>query len=270
MPVCGAAMDKRRSVYRARPIDVAATHLLMARMRTRRTCRDCSIRSKALCQALPDSVLAQINRVSWRRPVAAGRSVFGPEETSRLVANIIHGVVKLSTSLPDGRTQIVGLQFPADFVGRPFAKPGPLLAEAATDVELCCFDRRHFEAVLREHKGLEELFVTRILEDLDEARSWMLLLGRKTAEERVASLVLLCAQRTTEAECTVSSSGPNLRITLPLSRTEIGEFLGLTLETVGRMLKRLDRDGIIAIEAGRGVRIRDFDRLRQRAEQSRP
>lgn len=228
----------------------------------------------ALCSTLPETVLAQINRVSWRRIVPAGRSLFSPEETSRLVANIVHGVVKLSTSLADGRTQIVGLQFASEFVGRPFSQSQPLLMEAATEVELCCFDRRLFESLLLEHKDLEADFMRRTMEELDEARQWMLLLGQKSAEERVASLLHLCASRSDVAATCHAHAGtpmtPASRIQLPLSRTEIGEFLGLTIETVGRMLKRLEKNGTIHIESGRGIRILDPARLVERSEQPRP
>ena len=236
----------------------------------RQTCRACAIRSKALCRALPDVALDQINRISRRRRVPAGRALFNEDEASNLVATVLSGVAKVSVSLADGRTQVVALHFPSDFVGRPFANGPAPLTEAATDVELCCFERSRFESLLAENKGLEELLVRQMMADLDTARDWMLLLGHKTAEERLASLLLLCANRMEPPDCAAEPSVQPRRFELPLSRTEIAQYLGLTIETVSRMLKRLSTDGVIAIESGRGIRVLDQPELERRAEASRP
>ena len=232
----------------------------------RLTCRSCSIRSRALCRALPEATLEQINRLARRRRVPAGRALFNEDEANNVVATVLAGVAKVSVSLADGRTQVVGLHFPSDFIGRPFAAPVAPLAEAATDVELCFFDRPRFEALLVEHKGLEEVFVRQVTAELDAAREWMLLLGHKTAEERMASLILQCLTRLEPSDCVAHVPATEVRIELPLSRTEIAQFLGLTIETVSRMLKRLSTVGVIAIESGRGIRVRDRAGLERRAE----
>ena len=236
----------------------------------RLSCRACAIRSRALCRALPEATLDQINRLSRRKRVPAGRALFSEDEASSLVATVLSGVAKVSVSLPDGRTQVVGLHFPSDFIGRPFAAPVAPLTEAATDVELCCFDRTRFEALLVEHKDLEEVFVRQMTADLDAAREWMLLLGHKTAEERLASLILLCLKRLEPGDCAGPTPVAETRIELPLSRTEMAQFLGLTIETVSRMLKRLSTDGVIAIESGRGLRVLDRAELERRSETSKP
>jgi CRP/FNR family transcriptional regulator len=236
----------------------------------RHSCRACAIRSEALCRALPEATLDQINRISRRRRVAAGRALFSEDEAASLVATVLNGVAKVSVSLPDGRTQVVGLHFPSDFIGRPFAASVPPLTEAATDVELCCFERSRFEALLSEHKGLEELLLRQMTAELDAARDWMLLLGHKTAEERLASLILLCLRRLEPRDCLGPREPAEHRFDLPLSRTEIAQFLGLTIETISRMLKRLSTDGVIAIGSGRGIWVRDVDELERRAESNRP
>lgn len=225
-------------------------------------CRTCAIRDVALCRALPIDALAELNRLARRRKVAVGSPLFDPDQQPPLVANIVSGVVRLSRSLPDGRTQIVGLQFAPEFIGRPFAIDNTILVEAATDIELCCFTRSHFEALLRTHGPLQELLIEHMARSLEQAREWMLLLGRKTAEERVASLVLLCAERTWTGPCSAGHTLAGLHVELPLSRTEMADFLGLTLETVGRMIQRLARSGIIAIRPRRGLTITNAAGLR--------
>ena len=236
----------------------------------RNNCRACAIRDKALCRALPESALVQLNQLARRRKVRAGARLLDDSADMPLVANIVSGVVRLSKSLPDGRTQIVGLQFPAEFVGRPFDRDRTLVTEAATSVELCYFTQRQFEGLLAAHHGLEELLLRRTMEQLDTARDWMLLLGRKTAEERVASLILLCLEKSGDAGCEVPGDPDTLHIELPLSRTEMADYLGLTLETVGRMLKRLAEAGLIAIHANRSLSILDRAGLQARSESAHP
>ncbi len=97
----------------------------------------------------------------------------------------------------------------------------------------------------------------------------MLLLGNKAADERLASLILLCLRRPEKPDSVGLALDAEVRIELPLSRTEIAQFLGLTIETVSRMLKRLSIDGVIAVESGRGIRIRDRAGLQRRAEASK-
>lgn len=233
----------------------------------RLSCQACASRSRALCHALPEAARIRIHRLSRRRRVPAGRALFNEDEAAKFVATVLSGVAKVSVSLPDGRTQVVGLHFPSDFIGRPFAGPIPELTEAATDVELCCFERSGFEALLVAHKDLEAHFVRRMTRDLDDAREWMLLLGHKTAEERIASLLLLCLRRLApDDDMADAKRVAEVRFALPLSRTEMAQYLGLTIETVSRMLKRLVVDRVIELETGRGVVVLDRGELGRRAE----
>ena len=236
---------------------------------SRLNCRSCAMRDRTLCQALPDTALAQLNQIARRRRVHAGSRLFESDSEPVMVANVVSGVVRISNSLSDGRTQIVGLQFPGEFVGRPFTTDTTTLAEAATDVELCCYTQRQFEALLGTYTGMKELFLQRTIEQLDEAREWMLLLGRKTAEEKVASLILLCSEKMQPTDC-AGSMERSTRIELPLSRTEMADFLGLTLETVGRMIRRLQESGAITVHPGRGLTINDPAKLRHHAEKEQP
>lgn len=228
----------------------------------RTKCRTCAVRGTALCRALPPEALADLSRIAQRRRVPAGRQLLDQDRQPQLVANIASGVARLSLSLPDGRTQIVGLLFAPEFVGRPYAIDGSLVIEAATDMELCCFPRHYFELLLQRHWQFAELFVEQMARQLEQAREWMLLLGRKTAEERVASLVLLCADRMCQANCSGEIGTERIPIEMPLSRTEMADCLGLTLETVGRTMKRLAHAGCIEVKPRRWVRVVDVAELR--------
>ena len=97
---------------------------------------------------------------------------------------------------------------------------------------------------MQEQSDLKQIFLERTLDSVDAARDWMLLLGRKTAQEKVAALLLTILQRTSRP-CADCEHEPGRPLVLPLTRTEMADYLGLRLETVGRQLKQLEAIGII-------------------------
>jgi CRP/FNR family transcriptional regulator len=151
----------------------------------------------------------------------------------------------------DGRQQVVGLLLPPDFLGRAFSKSNPYFAEAASEVELCCFPHAKFERMLEDFSSLKQRLLEQTLNELDSARDWMVWLGRKTAEERVASLFLMLAERWTEAERGQETGAQNRVIELHLKRDEMADFLGLTYETVCRQISSLKRKGVIQLSGTR-------------------
>ena len=207
--------------------------------------------------------LAILNRRSFRKRYPAGQLIAGVSATEEWCATIIQGVIKLIKALPDGRQQIVALLFPSDFLGRPFRAASPYAVETATEVQLCCYSRRHFEQLLTEQADLKQLFLERTLDAVDAARDWMLLLGRKNACEKVAALLLMIARRTGPAACTACAADQSQRIELPLSRTEMADYLGLRLETVSRQLNRLEAAGVIKRLDRRGIAVCDVRTLEQ-------
>jgi CRP/FNR family transcriptional regulator, anaerobic regulatory protein len=236
-------------------------------MQRAKACLDCAVRDKALCQALSPADLAKLNRLAYHKRYSAGQVISALSTSEGWCANILAGVVKLTKSLPDGRQQIVGLLFPSDFLGRPFKASSPYAAEAATDVALCCYNRKHFEGLLAEQPGLKQLLLERTLDAVDASHEWMLLLGCKSAKERVAALLVLIARRLAPDVGTVQ---PPLTIELPLSRAEIADYLGLRLETVSRQLNRLEAAAVIKRFARRGIKICDARQLERLAGDSPP
>lgn len=230
-------------------------------------CQHCSVRHKAVCAALTDTELTRLNHAARTRIVPAGQTIYSDEELPEFFANVVSGVIKLTKTLSDGRQQIVGLQFAPDFLGRTFGHASPYLAEAATEVELCCFTRDTFEGMLKEFPTLEHRLFESTLDELDSAREWMLLLGRKTAQEKVASFLLMIARRAPNIGCHHSEEMNYAQFSLPLSRTEIADYIGLTIETVSRHFTRLKSDGIIRIENNRDISVPDLDALASRADQ---
>lgn len=215
-------------------------------------CRACEARHGGICGALDGGQLQRLGRQSGQRDIEAGSELLALGFPSEGYANILSGVVKLTKLLPDGRQQIVGLQFAPDFLGRPFSENNPVGAEAASDVRLCTFPRRVLEEMVRESPGLEHRLHAQALRELDDAREWMMILGQKTAAEKVASFLMLLGRHIDPY-----ADGFSKEFDIPLSRADIADFLGLTIETVSRHLTHLRKAGIIDIEKRRHVTVRD-------------
>ncbi|MCB1383539.1 MAG: Crp/Fnr family transcriptional regulator [Notoacmeibacter sp.] len=221
-------------------------------------CRSCEARHRGVCGALTSDQLVTLNKHSSRRKVHSGTEMVAEEQDISNYANVISGVVKMTKMLSDGRQQIVGLQFAPDFLGRPFSKSSRFSAEAATDVELCTFSKGLIDRMIKDSPELEHKLLEQTLKELDEARDWMLTLGRKTAAEKVASFLHLIAVHADPNA--LDEDGP-VTFELPLTRADIADFLGLTIETVSRQLTKLRKDGVIEIENNRHVTVHDMLRL---------
>lgn len=223
-------------------------------------CRSCEARHRGVCGALNPDQLVSLAKFSSRKKTDRGTELIGAAEQIDRYSNILSGVVKLTKTLSDGRQQIVALQFAPDFLGRPFSHASPLNAEAATAVSLCSFPKHAIEQMMREAPELEHRLYQQALKELDEARDWMVALGRKTAREKVASFILMIARNIDPDNAACGSSS---QFDLPLTRSEIADFLGLTLETVSRQLSQLRSANIIQIENNRQIMVPDPDRLRE-------
>lgn len=222
-------------------------------------CRACEARHGGLCSALTSQQLSELSRQSSRRHIESGQELIGQGEPVPYYANILRGVVKLSKMMADGRQQIVGLQFAPDFLGRPFLHESTMAAEAATEIDICVFPRASMDRMLIESPSMERKLHSQALKELDEARDWMLTLGRKSAFEKVSSFLYLIATHIDPENVDKST------FDLPLSRADIADFLGLTIETVSRQMTKLRKDGIIQIENNRHITVPNMDALRESA-----
>lgn len=223
-----------------------------ARSRAAVACATCAVRSRAICASLGAEQLEALAELGRRRSLSAGQTLVWEGEESLLVANVIEGVLKLSTSTGDGREQIVGIVYPSDFIGRPFGEHSHHSVTALTDAKVCLFTRRQFDTFARQHPEVGHELLRRTLRELDRARNFMLLLGRKTAAEKVASLLLDMASRLSDNEG---------RFALPIGRQQMADLLGLTIETVSRQLSRMRAAKVIETEGRRGMIVRDPNAL---------
>ena len=226
-------------------------------------CSDCPIRHRAVCARCESDELAQLEQVKYYRSYQAGQTVVWSGDRMDFVASVVTGIATLTQTMEDGRRQMVGLLLPSDFVGRPGRPTAAYDVTATTDLVMCCFRRKPFEEMMARTPHIAQRLLEMTLDELDAAREWMLLLGRKTAREKIASLLAIIARR--DASLKLRSPKGAISFELPLTREEMADYLGLTLETVSRQMSALKRDGVISLEGKRHVTIPDFDSLLEQA-----
>jgi CRP/FNR family transcriptional regulator len=208
-------------------------------------CSGCAVRDSALCASMSDTELTALRVIGRRRIVPAGQIVSWAGDASTFCANLVSGALKVTATLADGREQIVGLLFPGDFVGQLFTDETTLTVTAIVDTDLCGYARTAFETLLGDYPRMERMLLRRTMASLNEARERMLSLGRKNAQERVAGFIFDLAAR-------AGSRGADglLHVSIPVSRGEMADYLGLTIETVSRQLTRLRTNEVIAFANG--------------------
>jgi len=202
---------------------------------------------------------------SGHRRVHADQIIYDGNESRGpdFVAQIVDGVARMVKVTMDGRRQIVALKFQNDLLGAMGDEHDHVLVEAVSPVELRSMPAETFSALLHRSPDLRLAILRSSLTELDSARETLLLLGRKKALERVASLLLLVARQLAHAsgEMEHINDGMGIRFRLPLSRSEIGNFLGLTTETVSRQMTTLKTQGLIRLEPSKTIAIPDVERL---------
>ncbi|SFL50189.1 transcriptional regulator FnrL [Shimia aestuarii] len=222
-------------------------------------CGNCPIRHRAVCARCESDELEQLEEIKYYRSFEAGQTVIWSGDRMDFVGSVVSGIASLTQTMEDGRTQMVGLLLPSDFVGRPGRMAAAYDVVATTDMVMCCFRKKPFELMMEQTPHIAQRLLEMTLDELDAAREWMLVLGRKTAREKIASLLSIIARR--DATLKLDGMQGPLVFDLPLTREAMADYLGLTLETVSRQMSALKRDGVIELQGKRHVTIPDFSRL---------
>jgi CRP/FNR family transcriptional regulator len=187
--------------------------------------------------------------------LAAGEALFWEGDEAGQIFDLVEGVLRICRVMADGRRAIIGFLHPGDVVGVSFQNRHVFTAEAVTELKVRRIARGRFLAMVNASSALlKELFAI-LCDEMSAAQDQMLLLGRKTAEERVVSFLLAIHRK--------RAAGP--QIELPMSRQDIADYLGLTIETVSRMMTSLCRRGLIAAGTRHTVILRNLSGLRELA-----
>lgn len=223
-------------------------------------CAACSVRGMAFCGVLDESEMPQLLSILQTMTVPAHGPIIDEGEPADYLFNLTEGAIKLYKLLPDGRRQITGFLFEGDFLGIAMNERYAYSAEAVVGVSLCRFPRRKLEGLLDEFPKLEKRLLGMASNELVQAQDQILLLGRKTAQEKIVSFLLNLSHRAVKRGASASP------IALPMGRADIADYLGLTTETVSRTITNLKRDGHIRLLQGGKVELPDLAALRELAE----
>jgi CRP/FNR family transcriptional regulator len=205
-------------------------------------CGDWSIRP--LCAALDATELREFEQLGRHVHFAACETVFAQEEMTTSFYNLLDGAMRLYKLLPDGRRQIVGFALPGDFLGMTTSPRHNFSADAIGEVVVCRFARAPFLQFIEDKPHLLRRINDLAVRELNKAQDHMVLLGRRSAEEKVAAFLIGWRDRLEPL------SGPSRTVPLPMSRQDIADYLGLTIETVSRTFTKLERERVLDILPG--------------------
>lgn len=173
--------------------------------------------------------------------------------------------MKIYKLLGDGRRQVTGFLFAGDFLGLIHNEAYAYSAEALAPTKLCRFPRRKLEALLDEMPNLEQRLLVMASHELAAAQDQMMLLGRKSARERVVSFILMLSNSAARRGA-ARRGRPGDPVLLPMSRSDIADYLGLTVETVSRTFTRLKKQGLIELLDEKRIRLAKRQALREIAD----
>jgi CRP/FNR family transcriptional regulator, nitrogen fixation regulation protein len=175
------------------------------------------------------------------RRLTKDEEIFGEGDRASFFYKVQSGVVRTFKLLSDGRRQIDAFHLLGDIFGIEPGDEHRFSAEAVGDATVISYRRSNLNARTRDAGDIPNEMIPAVLLSLVRARNHMLLLGRKNAVEKIATFLLDLSGRTAN----------NDQIDLPMSRTDIADHLGLTIETVSRSLTQLERQGVIELPAHR-------------------
>ena len=223
-------------------------------------CDTCQAREFSACASLTSEEQKRLAAIMRTIDVAPHCPIFNEADPAEYVYTITAGTVKVYKLLGDGRRQITGFLFAGDFLGLTHNEAYAYSAEALGPTRLCRFPRRRLEALLVEIPHLEQRLLEMASHELAAAQDQMMLLGRKSARERVVSFILMLSSLARR------HGWPGDPVCLAMSRSDIADYLGLTTETVSRTVTLLKKQGLIALLDDKRIRLFNMSALREIAE----
>ncbi|MDH5823110.1 Crp/Fnr family transcriptional regulator [Luteimonas sp. RD2P54] len=208
-------------------------------------CEGCLTRSLAVCAALPAADTAEMEQAAGELRIQAGATLAREGAVRRDVYTVTRGMLRRVRLLPDGRRLVAGFLMAGDFIGFSGASHYRHTFEAVTDCALCVFSLQDMQQLCRSHPELEAGMLRQACAELDSTRSSLMTLARLTPVERLAGFLLDMAARQQRLGACAD------RVDLPMTRNDIADHLGLTIETVSRCFTRLKQDGMIEFDAPR-------------------
>lgn len=224
-------------------------------------CKDCTLRELCLPLGLSEPDISALDKVIKRRRVLKkGEMLYRFGDPLRSLYAIRRGTLKTTGLIEDGRAQVTGFYLPGELLGIDAINTDqhPCSAEALETSEVCEIPYTNLEELAQKVPGLQHQLLRIMSREIVRDEEMLMLLGQMSAEERLASCLMSFSRRlarlgNTEAEFKLS-----------MSRQDLGDYLGLALETVSRLLSRFQEENLISVH-GRQIVLRDLDRLRAMA-----
>jgi CRP/FNR family transcriptional regulator len=207
---------------------------------------------------LSDEELREVSKITTAVDLAKGAPVFFEGDENTYLFNVVSGAVRLSKLLPDGRRQVTGFLFPGDFLGLSVANTYAYTAEALSNTSLCRFNRASLIKLLDRFPKLEHRLLELASNELAEAQAHMLTLGQKHVTERVSTTLIHLIERIGQ-----NRDGATI-LDLPMTRTDLADYAGITTESVSRCFTQLRKANVISLPQPQSVHIlqgAELDRL---------
>jgi CRP/FNR family transcriptional regulator len=233
------------------PRSLPATHPILETL----ACMTCPARKSDICGNMSDDDIRTISNNSSRIRLKAGETLVWDGDEARHAYVVTSGTLRSSKANDDGRRQILSFMFIGQFIGIPSDHVHHYSVEALTDAEVCRFERRKLEDILLRYPAVDQGYRRGTARQLESAHEHAFALGRRTAMERVAAFLYELSR----SGC--PKTAPRT-LKLPMTRSDIADFLGLTLETVSRAFSRLKSVGVIGLPSAQEVEIKDEERLK--------
>ena len=199
-----------------------------------------------------DALALSVARMGAPIPYVRDSEIYGEGEEAEYIYQVVSGAVRTYKILNDGRRQIGAFYLPGDIFGLEIGESHDLSAEAVCDCTVAIIKRSSLVKLAKGDSSITQALWTLTARELQRVQKHVLLLVR-SAQERVASFLLEMADRT-------ASSGS---VVLPMSRRDIADYLGLTIETVSRALAALEGQAAIEMSGARRVQLTNVRELRR-------
>ncbi|MGB7373172.1 MAG: Crp/Fnr family transcriptional regulator [Pontixanthobacter sp.] len=199
-----------------------------------------------------------------KRQLARGETLFHAGDQDTVCATLVSGALKIRMIDAAGDEHILALVHPAGFIGelyKPFSSYDVVALGAS---ELCLFARADMTTALAQHPALTHALLRRTQEDVHASRELLAINAMRNAKQKIGALLMAFAKAASDSPC-----HPARSFELPLTRGEIANLAGLTIETVSRQLSILEKEGAISKNGARGIDIADPALLLQLAETGR-
>ena len=218
-------------------------------------CNICKVRTYSFCRCLDEDKLQIFSNISFEKNFSNKENIFLQNDPSNYLYNITEGNVKIYQLLDDGRIQIIGFLYPGDFFGSYRNNKYNYCAEAIGDARVCTFEQKKLDYYIENNMALAKELLNQTSYELTLAQDRMGVLGKLDATERLAKFLMNISEQRKRI------GWQNNPLSLPMTRQDIADYLGLTIETVSREVSKLKTSNVVKVLSAKQIYINDFDKL---------